>query len=81
MPAASRPACGSRPIWFRSALGRACGPTASSRSRGGRYASKNRGFDYTAFSNLRCAVQVNRQPVCTGWQKRAVYSASVIPMT
>jgi len=56
-------------------------PDGSSRSRGGRYALKNRGFDYTAFSNLRCAVQVNRQPVCTGWQKRAVYSASVIPMT
>ena len=29
----------------------------------------------------RRAVQVNRQPVCTGWQKRALYSASVIPMT
>ena len=24
------------------------------------------------------AVQVRRQPVCTGWQKRAVYSAAVI---
>jgi hypothetical protein len=70
-----------RPIWFRGALGRACGPTASSRSRGGRYALKNRGFDYAAVSNLRRAVHVNRQPVRTGWQKRAVYSASVIPMT
>jgi hypothetical protein len=30
---------------------------------------------------LRRAVHVNRQPVRTGWQKRAVYSASVIPMT
>ena len=27
------------------------------------------------------AVQVRRQPVCTGWQKRAVYSAAVIPST
>jgi hypothetical protein len=42
---------------------------------------KERGFDYAAVSNLRRAVQVNRQPVCTGWQKRAVYSASVTPMT